>query len=346
MTTAAQIHHPATDDAPAKRSWPRRIARRGTQAVAVFLVLALVGALVQAVAERRDAAAHPAPGELVELPDGRRLHLQIAGEQHEGPTVVLEGGAGASSPAWAWVQPAVAEHATVVAYDRAGLGWSDPSTNQPDADAVITDLRNALAARGLPGPYVLVGHSLGAHYARAFAQEHPDQVAGLVLVDPSHERMSEVVGPHDGMAPLLAVGRAATRIGLTRIYNPFEDDVPLLPQPQRDQALAQMVTVGHVRTFGAEMMAVDRVGALLDSDAGTLGDRPLRVVNAAGGATSDDQQAIFDALVELREGLTDLSNMGESTVLPDASHTSIITDQVHAAVVSDAVIDVVTAASR
>jgi pimeloyl-ACP methyl ester carboxylesterase len=93
--------------------------------------------------------------------------------EHDGPTVLLETGMGGASMAWAWVQPRVAERATVVAYDRAGLGWSDPSPRGPGAEQVVRDLREALAVRGLSGPYVLVGHSLGGHYMRAFAAAHP-----------------------------------------------------------------------------------------------------------------------------------------------------------------------------
>jgi len=244
----------------------------------VLTVLALVGAVLQSVAERRDAAAHPAPGERVTLPDGRQLHLQVAGEAHDGPTVILEGAAGASSAAWGWIAPAVAEHATVVAHDRAGLGWSDASPHEPSTDTALADLRHALEARGLSGPYLLIGHSLGAHHVRAFAAAHPDEVAGMVLIDPSHERAAQVTGMTTGqMRPMFAGIRAATRLGLLRIHNPFAAEVEALPRPHRDQALTQMVSSRYARTSGIEMLALDVIGATLPTGDGVLADIPLRV---------------------------------------------------------------------
>jgi pimeloyl-ACP methyl ester carboxylesterase len=325
---------------PARRSWLRRVGRAALWAVAVLTSLALVGVALHAVFERRDAAAHPPPGELVTLPDGRQLHLQVAGEGLGGPTVILEGGAGASSAAWGWIAPAVAEHATVVAYDRAGLGWSEESSHAPSSDTVLADLRDALAARGFTGPYLLVGHSLGAHHVRAFAAAHPDEVAGVVLVDPSHERAADVMGMTSGqMWPMLAGLRAATRLGLLRLYHPFAAELDTLPQPQRDQAHAQLVSSRYARTFGAEMVALDEIGATLPTGEGVLDDIPLRVLIARGGATNADQQRQVDDMAELRSDMAGMSSDAETIILDDASHVSIVADQRHAAVVTDTIID-------
>ena len=342
MTATATT--PATDPTrtpgSTRRSWPRRLGRAVLRVVATMAALALAGATFQAVAERRDAAAHPPPGELVTLPDGRQLHLQVAGEAHDGPTVILEGGAGASSAAWGWIAPAVAEHATIVAYDRAGLGWSDDSPHEPSTDTTVADLRDALDARGLSGPYLLVGHSLGAHYVRGFAAAHPDEVAGMVLVDPSHEGASEVMGmTSDQMWPMFTGIRAAARLGLLRLYNPFAAEIEPLPQPHRDQALAQMVSTRYARTFGAEMLALDTIGATLPTGEGVLADIPLRVLIARGGATTPDQQRQVDDMAALRGDMEQMSSHGQTITLDDASHVSIITDPQHAPTVTDTIID-------
>jgi pimeloyl-ACP methyl ester carboxylesterase len=328
-----------------KRSLPRRLGRRLRQAAAVLTVLALLGVTLQAVAERRDAAAHPAPGEHVELPDGRRLHLQVSGEEHGGPTVVLEAGAGGFSSAWAWIQPAVAEHATVVAYDRAGLGWSDDSDGGPDAEAVIDDLRSALTARALPGPYVLAGHSLGGHYVRAFAAAHPDEIAGVVLVDPSHEHQSALTGSPEDHAGMFLALRAASTLGLTRLLRPvMAGDLEALPEPQRGEALAHVATTANSRAQAAEMLALDRIGARLPSEERALGDVPLRVLIASGGARNDDEAQMIADLAELRAGMAALSSDGDSVVLPEAAHVTIVTEREHAAVVTAAILDVVARA--
>lgn len=318
----------------------RRLGRGALWGLAALLVLALSGATAQVIAERRAAAAHPPPGELVRLPDGRMLHLHVEGRQHTGPTVLLLGGAGASSAAWAWIQPPVAERYRVVAYDRAGLGWSDASPRPPTAPAVLDDLRTALRAQGLTGPYVLVGHSLGGHYARAFAIAHPDEVIGMVLVDPSHEDQTAALdGASDpaGMKAMFTALRLATGLGLTRIYNPFEADLHGLPEPSRSQVLAEVNTVGYVRAMAAEFAAMDDIGAAIAD--GHLGDIPLRVL-IAGGASTEDGQRQVDTLRPLRERLAQLSTNGQLTHLPTAQHVTIVSEQRHAAQVARAILDV------
>lgn len=221
MSTTSEATESHTSPPPTDRDLrfrPRRWRRRAGRTIAALLVAAVAGAGLQGFAEQRHAAAHPAPGELLELADGRTLHLQVAGEEHDSPTVLLFSGAGTSVSAWGRVLPSVAEHTTVVAYDRPGLGWSDPSEAGTSAEAVLADLREALELRGIGGPYVLVGHSLGGHHARAFASAYPNEVAGIVLVDPSHEHQSETldISPAS-MAPMLTLARAATAVGLTRL---------------------------------------------------------------------------------------------------------------------------------
>ena len=147
------------------------------------------------------AAPPPAPWEvpqrLVALPDGRRLNLYCAGKGS--PAVILEAGFGATLWAWAKVQPLVARTTRVCSYDRAGMGFSDPGPSPRDGAAQIADLAALLAAARVPPPYVLVGHSAGGLSMRLFADAHPRQVKGLVLVDPSVE------GQFDGQEKLVAM---------------------------------------------------------------------------------------------------------------------------------------------
>jgi pimeloyl-ACP methyl ester carboxylesterase len=117
---------------------------------------------------------------------GRRLAIHCVGEGS--PTVVLETGLGAPSEYWAPVQREVAGLTRVCRFDRAGRGQSDPApTTTPRTCAdMVTDLRALLHNAGVPAPYVLVGNSLGGMNARLYAHRHPEEVAGLVLVDGSH----------------------------------------------------------------------------------------------------------------------------------------------------------------
>jgi pimeloyl-ACP methyl ester carboxylesterase len=318
-----------------------------TRIIAAMTALALLGAGLQSIAERRSRATDPPPGELVTLGDGRVLHLEVRGERHDGPVVVLETGMGGFSAAWAWVQAALAEHVTVVAYDRPGLGWSDPSPNGPAAEHVVADVREALSEVGLSDRgYVLVGHSLGGHYVRAFAQKHPTEVAGMVLVDPSHERVAqEVPGYADDMRQggmMMGALHAASRVGLTRLYDPFATVVADLPEPQRSRVLAEQVTPDYYAAYRAEFAALDEIGATLASGDTDLGDLPLVVLVAEHAATASERPAV-DAATALRVELGDLSTRGRVERLPSAQHITIVTDPEHAEVVAGTVLDVVAA---
>jgi pimeloyl-ACP methyl ester carboxylesterase len=121
----------------------------------------------------------------VSLADGRRMNLLCEGRGT--PTVLLEAGAGGSTLEWRKVQPAVTKFTRVCAYDRAGMGFSDPGPQPRGADAVVGDLEALLKAAALPPPYVLVAHSLGSYFVRLYADRHLETVAGMVLVDPSVE---------------------------------------------------------------------------------------------------------------------------------------------------------------
>ena len=140
--------------------------------------------LFGAKAKARLAAKYPAPGKLVDV-GGYRLHINSQGQG--GPTVVMESGNGDFSLSWSRVQCEVAKFARVCTYDRAGLGWSDRSPQPRTAHNLVEDLHTLLARSGVEPPYVLVGHSLGGPLVRLYAYEHPDQMAGMVLVDPAHE---------------------------------------------------------------------------------------------------------------------------------------------------------------
>lgn len=122
----------------------------------------------------------PPPGRLVDI-GGRRLHLYEMGSG--APVVALESGIAASHLNWRAVQSEIAKFTRVISYDRAGLGWSDPAPGPLTLDGMAGDLRALLRAAGLPPPYILVGHSFGGLVVRAFARAHPDEVAGVALVD-------------------------------------------------------------------------------------------------------------------------------------------------------------------
>ena len=102
------------------------------------------------------------------------------------PYIVLQSGFGDGKKVWAAVAEDLQKDQSIFAYDRPGYG-SNPASNTPrDPCTIATELRDQLRSAGLPPPYVLVGHSLGGLYQYVFARLYPSEVAGLVLLDPTH----------------------------------------------------------------------------------------------------------------------------------------------------------------
>ena len=118
--------------------------------------------------------------------NGHELYLDCRGSAL-GPTVILLAGGGGTTSTWDKVQPQVSAVAKVCSYDRAGLGKSSAIGKAQSVDEIVDDLEALLRAAHVPPPYVLVGHSIGGLYARKFDERHDAEVAGMVLVDSSHE---------------------------------------------------------------------------------------------------------------------------------------------------------------
>jgi len=147
----------------------------------VILLIPLVGLLYQALGSALDLRRYPPPGRLIDV-GGHRLHIHTEGQGT--PVVVLEAGIAASSVSWRLVQDRVASFTTVIAYDRAGLGYSDPSPQPRTIANILQDFQTLLGKRGIPTPIILVGHSFGGLAALEYACTDKSRLAGLVLVDP------------------------------------------------------------------------------------------------------------------------------------------------------------------
>jgi pimeloyl-ACP methyl ester carboxylesterase len=115
---------------------------------------------------------------------GHRLSMLCAGEGR--PVVVMDSGLGESMTTWAWVWPEVSEFTRVCVYDRAGLGRSQAGPLPRTSGRIVDELRLLLDRSEGKGPFVLVGHSFGGLNVRLFASQHPERVAGLVLVEATH----------------------------------------------------------------------------------------------------------------------------------------------------------------
>ncbi|WP_367018031.1 alpha/beta fold hydrolase [Priestia koreensis] len=123
--------------------------------------------------------------------DGCILYAHIVGEKGNHPTVIMDAGYGDYSKAWKKIIPELSELTEVVMYDRAGLGGSESSSNERTSEKMMIELKEMLVKLNVKPPYVLVGHSFGGVNMRLFATEYEDEVAGLILIDSTHEDYRE-----------------------------------------------------------------------------------------------------------------------------------------------------------
>jgi pimeloyl-ACP methyl ester carboxylesterase len=320
------------------RSIRRHLHSRGGRwllyPVAGVLLLAALGGCYELVAEATDEDPS-APGRLVAV-GNHRMHLHCTGSGS--PTVVLEPGATMTSSTLGWVAPAVAQDTRVCVYDRAGRGWSEPADGPQDARRIATDLHTLLRRADVPGPYVLAGHSFGGLYVATFTARHPDEVAGMVLVDstaPSAKpgvASSRSEDSYDVAGRVSALASVAARTGLMRLYN--LTDHGSLPAQSRDEARATSGSADYVRSVVEEYAegssSADEAAALDD-----LGDRPLVVLTATEGHDATWRRD--------QDRMAELSTNSAHRVVDGATHAGLIVEEEYAAATSRAVRDVVEA---
>src|SRR6185312_2306954 len=186
----------------------------------LFPAALALGALYQWAGALKDRRRFLGLGTMFDIGDGRRLYMSQRGSG--GPSVIFESGIAATSQNWAQMQDAVSNFAHTVAYDRGGLGWSSPNTTERTPSNIVAELRLLLQQAGVAPPYVLVGHSFGGLIVRHFAAAFPDEVAGVVLVDPMRPEdwppLKEAQRPMVERGIRLAgLGVPVARFGLARL---------------------------------------------------------------------------------------------------------------------------------
>ena len=312
------------------RRWRTRIGQIGRGlivALGLLVVLGGVGAVYESVAEAADVRAFPPPGGMIDV-GGYRLHLNCVGAGS--PTVVIEAGWGDSSGSWSsWVQPGVARTTRVCTYDRAGMGYSDSGPLPRTADRFARELHTLLLRADVPGPYVLVGHSLGGLPARVFTNQYPTDVVGVVLIDsmsPSSAKSSTSGTPAQSDAPSIIdwLLTLPARTGVLRLLaGPLQLNAGLSPE------VANAYTAVSV-TPRALQAGIDEGKGMPDSltEAGAVksfGALPL-IVLSRGVIPGQDQE-----WQRMQTELLELSSNSQQ-LFADKSGHSIQFDQPEAAV--------------
>lgn len=150
-------------------------------ALAIIAAVLFLQIALQLLCVRLDSRKFSAPGSVIKVGD-RTVHVHQLGAG--APPVILEAGIAASSLNWSILQPQLAALTSTFSYDRAGLGWSASTGRGCNLSQMATELHQWLDAQQVPRPYVLVGHSFGTMVLRVYAQRFPEELAGIILVDP------------------------------------------------------------------------------------------------------------------------------------------------------------------
>ena len=261
----------------------------------VVIVILLAGATYQGVATAVERRKYPHPGKLVDV-GGHQLHIYCTGEHpaRGAGTVILEAPEGGMSAEWGWVQATVSRTHRVCSYDRAGLGWSEAGDRPFDPGRVPEELHQLLRNADVTGPYVLVGQSLGAAFARLFAARYPRDVTGLILIDfptadaPNDTRMAAAF-------PWLA------RTGLLRASGMWADRAEGLPEQDAGVLRSFLNRPDHLTRASREFARWTQ-GVTLSTDA-KLGDGlSVRTLTLRPGGLNDPLHAKRVAAVLPRLG--------------------------------------------
>jgi len=215
---------------------------------------------------------YPAPGRMVDV-GGRRLHILCKGPE-QGKTFIIEGGAFASSYMYWKAQDEIAKLAHVCTYDRVGLGWSDSAPLPRSLESRIDDLHALLRNSGLKGPFVLAGHSMGGMLVRMYAHKYPADVAGLILVEPSSERVNATEEAQKRSAQSAAqIGMAFPVLAAGGVIQQLK-----IPNGPPEQEIIQRQSV--FRAGQDEQIAMSHLSSELQKfgELGSLGDTPLIVI--------------------------------------------------------------------
>lgn len=243
--------------------------------VALIIGLLLVGYIYETIAAAADEKTYPPPGQLVDV-GGYRLHIQCIGTGS--PTVVIDAGLGDWSTTWGIVQQGVAKTTRVCTYDRAGLGWSEVGPLPRNAEQHAKELHTLLQNAQVPGPYVMVGHSIGGLDVRVFVHDYSSEVVGVVLVDSTNPNQITQAPALEPQSQPFSYKAALARFGVARLLVKLPVLAPAMP-PGQEAYYPLYIRPQNFQTTDNEYQGVPASGAQAAA-VKTFGDLPLIVLTA------------------------------------------------------------------
>lgn len=259
-----------------------------------------------------------------------RLHYQVSGARSDLPDIVLEHGGGGSADDWNNVVPLLAAHGRVFSYDRAGMGDSPSDGLGSSASAVSTRLAQLVEQAGVRKPFVLAGYSLGGLYARHYAQQHPQDVAGLALVDTTPTAMEIPKAKIAQAMRIVAVLHWAARSGVGTLF--WYLSGRKTPAEKFKRMVTRLAAPGYLQSMRQEMDAIAGIQADVARLAPQLQHPTLAVV--AGMAPKQMSAEEFVRARGLHEQLaaTAPEPLSRMIVVDGANHSTLMSDAGYAAV--------------
>ena len=305
-------------------------------------VLVLAAMFGQAVATDANHASTPQripdsyaeAAKLIDIGHGRHLNLRCSGSGTQ--TVLLEAGALADSSTWFKVQPLLATHVHVCAYDRAGFGFSSEGPLPRDLDADVSDLHALIQHAGLATPLVMAGHSLGSNIVRQYASRYPAEVSAMVLLDPPAQDIGRFAPGWQKDEDTLSVQRFAF---LRQCAAAAEKHA--LPSTDKDlsQCLGEADPNASAKVNAANLALMSKpaywhtVLSVLQNNAAvfkppvskqeTHGSTPLIVLSAANtyaDALPRDRKGLEEAKARTQAQIVAMSSGGALVHVADSSH--------------------------
>ena len=263
----------------------------------------------------------PPRGVMIEV-DGRKQRLVCEGIAQPGkPIVVFEAGAYSGAADWGYLQPEVAKNGRTCAYDRAGIGWSEPSTGPRDPASLARELKALLDSAQEPGPYILVGHSMAGLLTRAFISQFPNEVVGLVLIDaadPSAISIPEAQVWIKRYQSLARVGSTVSQVGLLKPLAPLYANRIGLSGTALKEKRRMFGAPSHMKAATAEILATTQGAQFALAADPYLAN--IAVATLTAGPISPDRTAWKEA----QSRPARLSARGTAVNVEAANHTTIL----------------------
>ncbi|MBP3041905.1 alpha/beta hydrolase, partial [Bacillaceae bacterium Marseille-Q3522] len=289
----------------------------------IVLVL-LSGFFYQIVKDRYFLKKYKPLGNLEEI-DGKMMHYHCIGNGH--PIVVLDSALGGNCLDWSWIQAEIAKYTKVVAYDRAGYGWSELTGTRRSSETIVEELRKLLQKAKLSPPYILVGHSFGGLNMRLFQQKYPGEVAGMILIDSTPEKLftdmpNETRKSYFRDRKMLKAAKFLASFGILRL---IKMPVGYFQLPENKKVIAKEAgyqTKAYLTAYN-EMSSLEKSISQVTTGKGKL-DIPLYVISRkkfTGRSLSEDAKVkAEEAWHKLQSNIAEISEKGRHITAENSGH--------------------------